>query len=359
MDEVVTTRIPSEKEQLAFLKNVQAFFAEGQFTATYKFALLIALAELSVESGIMDDATLEISIERIADKFVSYYWRQSELWSPVGRDLRAGVLIQNMGAQAKVITRLLEIREEVSTYETDVRRNPKAWRSLLKAVKRVVREQPLWKLQTLSGHPVEFLYKNTKNGDSIVLQAGAAFNLGRFHALVTSLARSAWAQFIRGLKRNQRMLGQAVDLEPFLFGTPRAELREYRKILKTVHGDRCFYCESNLRDGGVVDHFIPWRRYQVDLAHNFVLADTRCNSRKSDFLADVPFLAKWLRQNDDTQDLLAKAFAGHHLPFDYNVSKQVTRWAYGQVEQTGGQVWAPQKIYKALGSDWRHVFGAV
>ena len=42
---------PSPEAQLAFLSKLQRLFAEGDFTATYKFALLIALADLAVERG--------------------------------------------------------------------------------------------------------------------------------------------------------------------------------------------------------------------------------------------------------------------------------------------------------------------
>ncbi|HEX6852978.1 MAG TPA: hypothetical protein VF139_16400 [Candidatus Polarisedimenticolaceae bacterium] len=42
---------PSPAEQLRFLENYQTLLDEGQFTATYKFALLVALADLAVESG--------------------------------------------------------------------------------------------------------------------------------------------------------------------------------------------------------------------------------------------------------------------------------------------------------------------
>ncbi len=43
--------VPSPEAQLAFLAKLQRLFAEGEFTATYKFALLIALADLAVECG--------------------------------------------------------------------------------------------------------------------------------------------------------------------------------------------------------------------------------------------------------------------------------------------------------------------
>ena len=41
--------IPSEATQLGFLADVQRVLEEGRFTATYKFALLIALTDLAVE----------------------------------------------------------------------------------------------------------------------------------------------------------------------------------------------------------------------------------------------------------------------------------------------------------------------
>ena len=49
---------PSADQQLAFLTKLQRLFAEGDFTATYKFALLIALSDLAVELGADDGAEL-------------------------------------------------------------------------------------------------------------------------------------------------------------------------------------------------------------------------------------------------------------------------------------------------------------
>ena len=42
---------PTAEEQLKFLTNLQRLLAEGQFVATYKYALLLALADIAVESG--------------------------------------------------------------------------------------------------------------------------------------------------------------------------------------------------------------------------------------------------------------------------------------------------------------------
>jgi hypothetical protein len=46
-----------------------------------------------------------------------------------------------------------------------------------------------------------------------------------------------------------------------------------------------------------VDHFIAWARYPVDLGHNFVLADSKCNSQKRDRLPACDHLAAWAERN--------------------------------------------------------------
>ena len=68
--------VPSADAQLLFLTKIQRLFAEGDFTATYKFALLITLAELAVErSGTPFQS--ELTTRDIAVKFIELYWKQS------------------------------------------------------------------------------------------------------------------------------------------------------------------------------------------------------------------------------------------------------------------------------------------
>jgi hypothetical protein len=47
---------PSPDEQLQFLKNLQRILSEGGFVATYKFALLMALAGLLLAGALLKDA---------------------------------------------------------------------------------------------------------------------------------------------------------------------------------------------------------------------------------------------------------------------------------------------------------------
>jgi hypothetical protein len=44
----MTRPIPTPEEQVQFLRNIQRLLAEGPFVASYKFALVHALADLAV-----------------------------------------------------------------------------------------------------------------------------------------------------------------------------------------------------------------------------------------------------------------------------------------------------------------------
>ena len=67
----------SADEQIQFLTRFQRLLNEGSFVSTYKYALLMALADLSVELGGENDEALVIETNQIAEKFVIYYWWQS------------------------------------------------------------------------------------------------------------------------------------------------------------------------------------------------------------------------------------------------------------------------------------------
>jgi len=56
--------------------NIQRLLDEGLFTASYEFALLLALADLSIEHRDETGAPLELTRYSIAGKFVSYLAKQ-------------------------------------------------------------------------------------------------------------------------------------------------------------------------------------------------------------------------------------------------------------------------------------------
>ncbi len=120
--------------------NIQRLLDEGLFTASYKFALLLALADLSIENGDDSGAPLELPTEGIAEKFVQYYWRQAMPYAGSGE---TAILQQNTDRQAAIVNLVREARAMYSDSLTAAMKDRTGWRRLVRRVARVVREMPL------------------------------------------------------------------------------------------------------------------------------------------------------------------------------------------------------------------------
>jgi 5-methylcytosine-specific restriction endonuclease McrA len=346
------------ESELQFLRRLQRLLDEGLFTSTYKFALLQALADLAVERDADIDGSLRLPIAAIAEKFIEYYWRQSlPFHAPVGA-ASAATLRQNTDQQAAIIRLIEEARLRCDGMLQAARQDDEHWNDLLVEVARVIRVMPLWKLQTIGRQPCEFLYRRDeyrKADDTIRLLPGVAEALRNFHGLVTHLVRSGWVEQVRKIPANWLVLGEGATLEEFLFGTDRATLAAYRDILCRHQARQCFYCGKRVTGAGDLDHFIAWSRYPVDTPHNFVLADSRCNGQKSDYLAATKHLGKWSETNLASPELSAR-FDAAGVIHDAARSRQVAVWAYEQGEQGGSFAWVDGRQFVPLTADWRGCF---
>jgi hypothetical protein len=94
------------------------------------------------------------------------------------------------------------------------------------------------------------------------------------------------------------------ELELFLFGADRVPLDAVRPRLLDLQDGRCFYCGNVIRTHAEVDHFVPWSRYVDDGLDNLVVAHSRCNNSKRDFLAAPEHVERWaLRTREQAGDL--------------------------------------------------------
>ena len=338
---------PSAEAQVRFLRDLQRILDEGSFVATYKFALIHALADLAVERGDDSGAPLTLPTRDIAERFVQLYWRQVV---PFPGTQEAELLRQNTGRQAAIVNKVAEARATYGDNLAALQQEPDRWDSLVRAVDRTVRVMPLWRLQLVGSEVREILYEQNEGAHEITLLPGVAACFRIFHPLVLDLVEGAWSHFIR--RTNGRVLGEQADLREFLFGSDRESLAPLRPILREAQEDRCFYCDSRMRSASDVDHFIPWWRYPTDLGHNFVLAHAACNRRKSDHLAAEEHLARWVERNESQGIVLAEAFDGKRIRHDLGASMRIARWAYEQAAQRGGQVWVKGSELAVLGDGW-------
>jgi 5-methylcytosine-specific restriction endonuclease McrA len=349
--------VPTAGEQIDFLQQIQRLFAEGEFQATYKYALLLTLAELAVEHGDDSGAELDLPMPRVAEKFAELYWRQASPYQSGQHGTVASILSQNLGAQAAVVNRLAEIHQDCGGQFSRARLHPN-WKGVLSGISSVIRNMPLRYLQIIGGKQVPFLYDYPARPGLIRLKSGVAFNLRRYQMLIQQLARAGWVDHVRGNSRNTPMLGQLDDLESFMFGSKRASLGMVVPVLAKVQSDRCFYCSNRLQNASEVDHFIPWARYPRDTAHNFVLAHRTCNKDKRELLAARQHLEHWLEQIRGYGDEIGGQLAKLGFVSDAASSKAVTRWAYEQAVTVSAHAWAGRGVVVPVGPEYLEVFRA-
>ena len=345
---------PSPQDQIQFLVNVQRLLNEGLFVASYKFALLLSLADLSVEKADSSGDAVSLSSYEIAEKFIQYYWRQA---APYPSAATPKILQQNTGKQAEILNIIRDARTKHGDSLPLITKKSNVWPRLVRRVAKVVREMPLWKLQTIGPERMDFLYENMGAGTEIELRPGVAYCFRKFHALLTDLVRGAWSRYVRQL--NVAALGEATDLNEFLFGSERISLAVVRPVLLDIQNGRCFYCGSTLTPASTqVDHFVAWARYPVDLGHNFVLADSKCNRQKLDRLPACEHLATWTERNSRFGDQIAEGLTRQGIISELTASNCVAQWAYGQTEVARGLTWLRKGEMVPLDARWREFFKA-
>ena len=88
--------------------------------------------------------------------------------------------------------------------------------------------------------------------------------------------------------------------------------------------------------------------YPRDLMHNFVLAHPSCNRSKSDTLAALPHLERWLdfiSRHDDALNEIGET-AGRIS--DRSSCHSVARWGYANAMSSGGQAWLKSNAYEPV-----------
>ncbi len=287
-------------DPIRFAEKLIVLLDQGGFTATYKYAVLIALMDLCLENGGADGAApTSITTPQLAARVVALYWPQTR---PFGdRSLR-----QNTGRPAKILSLVREFKREhapdpgCSAFRAE-RHAPDAYRRLVREVEWKLEQMPLPKLQRIGREVVPFIYTlswtdevkrsefSSRDFDNrILLQPGVGDHLTRLAGVLRPLIYRQWAAMVARLNELEES-----KLEEFLFGATRTDLSPVRDPLRELQSSRCFYCGDGMRTDLQVDHFLPWARNPNDSIENLVVAHGRCNAQKSDFLAAGDHVVDW------------------------------------------------------------------
>ena len=326
--------VDGDSSGLALAEQLLTVLADGAFTATYKYAVLLALVDLCVEQSTRTGrAPTSVTTRQLAEKVLELYWPQARAFDQ--RTLR-----QNSGKQAGILTKILQFQKRLGEPGRAVARARRLAREefdrLVHDIEWILVEMPLPKLQRVGSEQVPFLYRinwsddirrsafRSSHFDNAIRFIGSAGNdLVRLAPFLRPLVQREWA----GLVARVNGLPEAT-LEQFLFGSRREAVAHLATPLLQLQDGGCFYCGKRIGGKRQVDHFVPWSRHPDDGLDNLVVAHGSCNGAKSDHLAAPEHVERWAQRTRDCKVELGQIADSAQWPYQPSRTLGIARSIY-------------------------------
>lgn len=156
-----------------------------------------------------------------------------------------------------------------------------------------------------------------------------------------SLIEIHWVQDVA--KMNQLDTTES-GLYKHLFGQERENFPEIlRTNLRDLQDGNCFYCRLPIKGKGEVDHFLPWSRKPNNSVENLVLADSKCNNSKRDYLVTPSILRLWEDRLKTQASELSSIASASKWESNLILSKKITCNVYNAVV-VGTPLWAGKNL---------------
>lgn len=324
---------------------------EGSRSSTYKLALLLGLIDAVTELGPVKTIPTRV----IAQKVTEIYYKQAETFYLGDQAIE---LKQITSKKATVLQSLHDFMSSTASGKSNSflrskKLNPEKFEKLLDAVENTVVRYPIPLLQRIGKQDLVFLYsidwqENTgiktlrKVGlDRIQLLEGVGEILIKLGPMFRSLIEIHWVQDVA--KMNQLDTTES-GLYKHLFGQERANFPEFlRTNLRDLQDGNCFYCRVPIKGKGEVDHFLPWSRKPNNSVENLVLADSKCNNSKRDYLVTPSILRLWEDRLKTQASELSSIASSSNWESNLILSKKITCNVYNAVV-AGTPLWAGKNL---------------
>jgi 5-methylcytosine-specific restriction endonuclease McrA len=340
-------------------QRIVAILETGRRTATYKFALLMALVDYCVEHLPAGEAPLDVPIDDLSERVIALYWRQVLPLAGVGE------LKQSTQPRVRILSAVSELRtaaQKAGTTSLDLAREraPAAYRSAVRDVALTLARQPLPRLQHLTGRAagVTFLYDDSwmgegvnqrridRHGGVVTLYPGVGANLARLSGLLRPTLEVLWVEDV--VRLNAGLRDERYDVAAHLFGQERVGLGKVREAYFDEFGARCFYCAARLGAASPIDHVLPWSRVGLDGLANLVPACQPCNASKSQAL---PVTAHVTRSLERGREVLARIGTEIGWPVQWERTAGAARGLYLSAP-AGTPLWESRSGYAAVDFTW-------
>ncbi|MEW5741487.1 MAG: HNH endonuclease domain-containing protein [Myxococcota bacterium] len=264
--------------------------------ATYKLALLRALNDIAMTQPHMarwrDDGSVEVPIDAIAARWVTYYWRLFE--APVFLPQQQGE--QSRGTHvlgfARELTSLVKHYKHAGGFLAFTRderqglkdREAALQSALMKALRRTIFAGPV----TYAGGALGTGRLFQKSGSNVVVPGPLWRELSLLGHWIGDALVLRWAELTERLSEKRVTAGEVLD---HLLPMPEQErdTNHVREIF--AGGAHCVWTGQRVRGASLqIDHVLPWALWHNNDLWNLVPASNRANNSKSDQLPERGFL---------------------------------------------------------------------
>jgi len=304
---------------LTLLESLQSLLRESRYTTTYKFALLHALCDLSLE---LPAKETRLPLNRVAERVIELYWQQVVPFAPFNSRSTLS-LRMSTGGPAAAVALVDRLHRQHSGRLTHVRQSGLMNR-YSKEMLKLLKQDVLRRLQPVDAPPL--LYRLPIVGDSLELLPGVAEMFRRFNWLIIDMIQVRWTAWIE--RQNPAVSGSDA-LRQHLFVPDREALRTVVPALLDLQSGRCFYTSASLtRSTADVDHFLPWSITHNNSVGNLVLASKDANRKKADQLASAAKCRIWQARNEEHAGALQDIAQTTGLPWQPEALYQLAEWLY-------------------------------
>jgi hypothetical protein len=263
------------------LRDVIVLARDASWSSTYKPALLKALTRIVARGA---GQTIPLAV--IGEQFVELYWTQTVVFH-----LRQAAVISK---ETEVVRAIRKTAEASGARRLDAL--PLAARAALaRKMERVLKINVLRAFHRSKPAHMPALFTWTEGAGELELSEAAHAFVGANAMALEMVANYWWAGYLEKVNALAPYIIEKVQRD----GARRSSLAQYLRILEAVDAPQCFYCGGGFRDGnGVhVDHVLPWSFLLADPLWDLVMACSRCNLAKSDWLPAPEFIDKLVAAN--------------------------------------------------------------
>ncbi|CUN11709.1 HNH endonuclease [Turicibacter sanguinis] len=290
-----------------YLKDLSSLIINCNFDNTYKMAWAKSIVEIISELHLEEmeaDSEIEIDFERIAQKFIQYYWNQSAYF-----DLLQG---SNIKKQPEILTHTKNLIEAYYTHIGDRKAQNfikvlpfksedlnHQYQLTLKETVKVLKQDVCWRFKNLNGKTIDIYRLDKPNGKIFFRQEHGHF-IKENSLLLLQLINYRWTQMLETFNVSPK-IAMKVRVTNDNVEIKRASLKKYRTYLDLEFKDReirCFYCGDIIPENEIsLDHVIPWSYMYSDDLWNLVYCHKSENSMKQATLVDEEIILKVEERN--------------------------------------------------------------